>query len=157
MQHSPPDVKFLLNQRRGAKFVILSVLWTSTAVHSESKWACKRDCSPEDSGEYWDVCFICVGTHDRTLNDINHHYQITMNKHKNWTWKLNINIYNYCISCLSKKFLPAGGSWISFISPGRWIGNEQLFKVGHIERSPKFLEYALILISLSILHKFTFL
>ena len=103
------------------------------------------------------VCFICVGTHDSTLNDINHHYQITMNKHKNWTWKLNINIYNYCISCLSKKFLLAGGSWISFISPGRWIGNEQLFKVGHIERSPKFLEYALILFSLCILHKFTFL
>ena len=29
-----------------------------------------------------------------------------------------------------KKFLPAGGSWLFFISPGQWIGNEQLFKVG---------------------------
>ena len=29
------------------------------------------------------VCFICMGTQDRSLIDINHHYQITMNQHKN--------------------------------------------------------------------------
>ena len=29
-----------------------------------------------------------------------------------------------------KKKVSAGGSWLFFISPGRWIGNEQLFKVG---------------------------
>ena len=29
-----------------------------------------------------------------------------------------------------KRFLRAGGSWLFFISPGRWIVNEQLFKVG---------------------------
>ena len=29
------------------------------------------------------VCFICVGTQDKILMDINHHYQITMNQHKN--------------------------------------------------------------------------
>ena len=29
------------------------------------------------------VCFINMGTQDRTLTDINHHYQITMNQHKN--------------------------------------------------------------------------
>ena len=29
------------------------------------------------------VCFICVGTQDRTLVDIDHHYQIMMNQHKN--------------------------------------------------------------------------
>ena len=28
------------------------------------------------------VCFICMGTQDRTLTDINHH-QIMMNQHKN--------------------------------------------------------------------------
>ena len=28
------------------------------------------------------VCFICMGTQDRTLIDINHH-QIVMNQHKN--------------------------------------------------------------------------
>ena len=31
------------------------------------------------------VCFICVGTRDRILNDINHDYQIMMNQHKKWT------------------------------------------------------------------------
>ena len=29
------------------------------------------------------VCFICMETQDRTLIDINHHYQITMNRHNN--------------------------------------------------------------------------
>ena len=29
------------------------------------------------------VCFISVRTKDRNLIDINHHYQITMNQHKN--------------------------------------------------------------------------
>ena len=29
------------------------------------------------------VCFICMGTQDRTLIDINHHCQITMNQNKN--------------------------------------------------------------------------
>ena len=28
------------------------------------------------------VCFICMGTQGRTLIDINHHYQTTMNQHK---------------------------------------------------------------------------
>ena len=28
------------------------------------------------------VCFICMGTQNRTLIDINRHYQITMNHHK---------------------------------------------------------------------------
>ena len=29
------------------------------------------------------ICFICVGMQDRTLININHHYQITINQHKN--------------------------------------------------------------------------
>ena len=29
------------------------------------------------------VCFICMGTQDRTLIDINHHYQVSINQHKN--------------------------------------------------------------------------
>ena len=29
------------------------------------------------------VCFICMGTQDRILIDISHHYQIKMNQHKN--------------------------------------------------------------------------
>ena len=31
------------------------------------------------------VCFICVRTQGRILIDINCHYQITINQHKNWT------------------------------------------------------------------------
>ena len=31
------------------------------------------------------VRFICMGTQNRSLIDINPHYQITMNQHKNWT------------------------------------------------------------------------
>ena len=29
------------------------------------------------------LVFLCIGTHGRILIDINHHYQITMNQHKN--------------------------------------------------------------------------
>ena len=29
------------------------------------------------------VCFVCMGTQDKTLIDVNHQYQITMNQHKN--------------------------------------------------------------------------
>ena len=29
------------------------------------------------------VCFNYIGTQDWTLTDINHHYQITINQHKN--------------------------------------------------------------------------
>ena len=29
------------------------------------------------------ICFICMGTQDRALIDINHHYQTMMNQHKN--------------------------------------------------------------------------
>ena len=29
------------------------------------------------------VCFICIGTQDKTLIDINHYYEIAMNQHKN--------------------------------------------------------------------------
>ena len=98
------------------------------------------------------VRFIYMGTQDRTLIDINH-YQVTMNQHKNWTKKLNKNIYkvkfllyqlliflNVFIiylfrqrDCKKKRFLLTGGSWLFFISPGQWIGNEQLLKVGPIK------------------------
>ena len=71
------------------------------------------------------VCFICVGTQDMILIDINHHYQITMNQPKNLTLKFNINIYKVTFSLYQllmfviylfrqrdrkKKFLPTGGS-----------------------------------------------
>ena len=32
--------------------------------------------------------------------------------------------------CKKKKLLSVGSAWLFFISPGQWIGNKQLFKVG---------------------------
>ena len=94
------------------------------------------------------VCFICVGTQDRILIDINHHYQNMMNQHKSWTWKLNINIYkvkflqyqlliflNLFVIYLfrqkdcEKKVSTRGGSWLFFVSTVRLTGNKQLFQV----------------------------
>ena len=113
-----------------------------------ARWVCKGDCWPEDWQEYWDIDFICVGMQDRILIDINYHYQITMNQHKNWTEKLNSNIYKVTFLLYQllfflnlfvvnlfrqrdcKKKVSTGSSWLFFISPGRWIGNEQHFKVG---------------------------
>ena len=110
-----------------------SFLWPSIAVHSESKWVCKGDSWLENWREYWDINFICVGTQDRILIDINHDYQIMMNQY-------------YCISCLSfkifllhifldkeslfRKSLPTGGLWLFFISPSRWVGHKLLLKIG---------------------------
>ena len=39
------------------------------------------------------VCFVCIGTQDRTLIDINHYYQITMNQHKT-EHKNTIKVYS---------------------------------------------------------------
>ena len=44
---------------------------------------------------------------------------------------------SFWIKRLQKKFLPMGGSWLFFISPGQWIGNKQLFEVGLNYRSYK--------------------
>ena len=63
------------------------------------------------------VCFICMGTQDRTLIDINHHYQITMNLDIEYRY-IQSNIFIVSVAYLifldkeiaKKKFLPAGGS-----------------------------------------------
>ena len=91
---SSADVKFLLNQRKEAKFVIATFLWASITVHSKSKWVYKETVSLKIGvNTEMLVFFICMGTQDRTLIDINHYYETTMNHHKNWIWKLNINIH----------------------------------------------------------------
>ena len=55
----------------------------SCPVNSKSKWVSKETVSLK-IGKNIEmlVCFICMGTQDRTLIDINHH-QIVMNQHKN--------------------------------------------------------------------------
>ena len=69
MHHSPPSMlnSYLIKGKR-------PILSSGSA---------KENVSPK-IGENIDmvVCFICMGTQDSTLIDINHHYQITMNQHK---------------------------------------------------------------------------
>ena len=49
------DVKFLLNQRKEAKFVTVSFLLASIMVHSKSKQVCKGDCQPKYLQEYCSI------------------------------------------------------------------------------------------------------
>ena len=78
------DVKFLLNQRREAKFVIVSFYEPRSQYIANQSGSAKETVSLK-IGENIKmlVCFIFMGTQDRTLIDTNHHYQITMNQHKN--------------------------------------------------------------------------
>ena len=81
---SSANVKFLLNQRKEAKFVIASFYEPrSRYIANESGSAKETVSSKIDENIEMLVCFICMGTQDRSLIDINHHYQITMNQHKN--------------------------------------------------------------------------
>ena len=78
------DVKFLLNQRRETKFIIASFYEPRSQYIANQNGSAKETVSPK-IGENIEmlVCFICMGTQDRTSIDMNHHYQIMMNQHKN--------------------------------------------------------------------------
>ena len=78
-----PYVKFLLNQRRGDKFDIASFL-RSRYISNQSGSAKETVSQKIDENIEILVCLICMGSQDRALIDIKHHYQITMNRHKNW-------------------------------------------------------------------------
>ena len=49
------------------------------------------------------VCFLCVGTQDRILVDINHHYQITINIKIEYKY-IKINIFTVSAAYLFKSF-----------------------------------------------------
>ena len=53
-------------------------------IHVNQSGSAKKTVSPK-IGENTEmlISFIWMGTQDRTLIDINHHYQITMNQHEN--------------------------------------------------------------------------
>ena len=95
MCHSPPQMlnSYLIKGERPSLSSRLFYEPRSRYIANQSGSA-KETVSPK-IGENIEilVCFICMGTQDRTLIDINHHYQITMNQHKSWTKILNINIY----------------------------------------------------------------
>ena len=77
------DVKFLLNQKIQAKFVIASFCKPWSQYIANQSGSAKETVSPNISENVeMFVCFICMGTQDRTLIDISHLYQITMNQHK---------------------------------------------------------------------------
>ena len=132
MYHSPPQMLnlYLIKGERPSlsSRLLYEPRWRYIANQSGSA---KEFVSPK-IGENIEmlVCFICMGTQGRTLIDIKHDYQITMNQHK----KLNIKIeYIYIQSNIfivsaaflfksfylisfwtkrlqrKKKFLPAGG------------------------------------------------
>ena len=83
---SSADVKFLLNHRKATKFVIPSFLWALIVIKVVQSGSAKKTVSQKIGKNIkMLVCFICMGTQDRTLIDINHHYRIVMNQHKNWT------------------------------------------------------------------------
>ena len=81
---SSTDVKFLLDQRREAKFVIVSFYEPRSQYIANQRGSAKETVSLK-IGEDIEmlVCFIFMGIQDRTLIDTNHHYQIMMNQHKN--------------------------------------------------------------------------
>ena len=81
---SSADVRFLLNQRREAKFVTVSFYEPRSQYIANQSGSAKETASPKiGKNTEMLVCFICMGIQDRTLIDINHPYQITMNQHKN--------------------------------------------------------------------------
>ena len=76
------DVKFLLNKRRDQ---VCHRVYESRSRYIVSQSGSTKETVSPKIGENIEmlVCFICLGTQDRTFIDINHHYQITMNRHKN--------------------------------------------------------------------------
>ena len=85
MHHSPPLMlnAYLIKGERPSLSLHLFYEPQSRCIANQSGSA-KETVSPK-IGENIEmlVCFICMGTQDRTLIDINHHYQIMMNQHKN--------------------------------------------------------------------------
>ena len=85
MHHSPPQIlnSYLLKEERPSLSLCLFHEPRSQYVTNQS-WSAKETVSLkiEENIEML-ACFICMGTQDRSFIDINHHYQITMNQHKN--------------------------------------------------------------------------
>ena len=85
MHHSPPQMlnSYLIKGERPSLSSRLFYEPRSRYIANQSGSA-KETVSPK-IGKNIEmlVCFICMRTQDRTLTDINYHYQITMNQHKN--------------------------------------------------------------------------
>ena len=80
---SSADVKFLLIQRREAKFSTTSFFTRLQYIVNQSRSAKETVNLKIDQNIEMLACFICMVMQYKTLIDINHHYQIMMNQHKN--------------------------------------------------------------------------
>ena len=84
MRHSAPQIlnSYLIKEERPSLSSRLFYEPRSRYIANQSGSA-KETVTPK-IGENIEmlVCFICLGIQGRTLIDINHHYQITMNQHK---------------------------------------------------------------------------
>ena len=85
MHHSPPQIlsSYLIKGERPSLSSRLFFEPRSRFIANQSGSAKETVSSKIGENIEMLVCFICIGTQDRTLIDINHHYQITMNQHKN--------------------------------------------------------------------------
>ena len=85
MHHSPPQMlnSYLIKGERPSLSLRLFYEPLSRYIENQSGSA-KETVSPK-IGKNIEmlVCFICMGTQNRTLIDISHHYKITMNQYKN--------------------------------------------------------------------------
>ena len=85
MHHSPPQMlnSYLIKGERPSLSLRLFYEPRSRYIANQSGSA-KETVSPK-IGKNIEmlVCFICMGTQNRTLIDISHHYKITMNQYKN--------------------------------------------------------------------------
>ena len=85
MHHSPPQMlnSYLIKGERPSLSSRLFYEPRSRYIANQSGSA-KETVSPK-IGENIEmlVCFICMGSQYMTLIDISHHYQTTMNQHKN--------------------------------------------------------------------------
>ena len=74
---------YLIKGERASLSLRLFYQPRSRYIENQSRSA-KETLSPKiDENIEMLVCFICMGTQDRTLIDIKHHCQTTMNQHKN--------------------------------------------------------------------------
>ena len=85
MHHSPPQKlnSYLIKGERPS--LSSHLFYEPRSLHIANQSGSTKETVSPKIGENIEmlVCFICMGTQDRTLIDINHHYQITMNQHKN--------------------------------------------------------------------------
>ena len=86
MHHSPPQMlnSYLIKGERPSLSPCVFYEPRSQYIANQSESA--KDTVGPNIGKNIEmlVCLICMRTKDGTLIDINHHYQITMNQHKNW-------------------------------------------------------------------------